>query len=102
MMRMARSWAAFIPMALGASLAHAADTQNGAKLYGQYCVTCHGPSGKGATAGTPDFSRTNTLMRSDAVLFASIKTGKGAMPGFLGILRERDLFDVIAYLRTFN
>ena len=41
-------------------------------------------------------------MRSDGALFTSIKVGRGAMPGFLGILRERDLFDVIAYLRTFN
>jgi cytochrome c6 len=80
--------------------AHAADTQNGAKQYAQYCASCHGPSGKGSFAGVPDFSRGNTLFRSDGALLASIKAGKGAMPGFLGILRERDLFDVIAYLRT--
>lgn len=102
MMRMTRAWAALIPMILCVTWAQAANTQNGAKLYGQYCVTCHGPNGKGDSAGTPDFSRTNTLLRPDSMLFASIKAGKGAMPGFLGILRERDLFDVIAYLRTMN
>jgi cytochrome c6 len=79
---------------------HAADTQNGAKLYAQYCASCHGPNGKGSFAGVPDFSRGNTLLRSDGALLATIKAGKGAMPGFLGILRERDLFDVIAYIRT--
>lgn len=87
---------------LCATWARAADTQNGAKLYGQYCETCHGPNGRGQFAGAPDFSRTNVMMRSDGALFASIKVGRGAMPGFLGILRERDLFDVIAYLRTLN
>ena len=102
MMRTKRISAALILSALCATWTHAADTQNGAKLYGQYCETCHGPNGKGNFAGTPDFSRTNVMMRSDGALFTSIKVGKGAMPGFLGILRERDLFDVIAYLRTFN
>ena len=102
MMRTARSWVALFLIALCVTRAHAADTQNGAKLYGQYCVSCHGPNGKGNFAGTPDFSRTNVMMRSDGALFASIKVGRGAMPGFLGILRERDLFDVIAYLRTLN
>ena len=102
MMRTIRISAALVLIALCASWAHAADTQNGAKLYGQYCDSCHGPNGKGNFAGTPDFSRTNIMMRSDGALFTSIRAGRGAMPGFLGILRERDLFDVIAFLRTFN
>lgn len=80
--------------------AYAADTQNGAKVYAQHCLSCHGPNGRGSAPGVPDFSRGNVLFRSDGAIFASIKAGKGAMPGYLGILRERDLFDVIAYLRT--
>lgn len=91
-----------VPLLLAMTAARAADTQNGAKLYAQYCLSCHGANGKGSFAGVPDFSRSNTLFRSDGALFASIRAGKGAMPGFLGILRERDLFDVIAYLRTLN
>lgn len=89
-------------LAASTATVHAADTQNGAKLYAQHCLSCHGPNGKGSFAGVPDFARSNTLFRSDGALFASIKTGKGAMPGYFGILRERDLFDVIAYLRTLN
>lgn len=94
--------AMLIPVLLGMVSARAADTQNGAKLYAQYCLSCHGANGKAGFAGVPDFSRSNILFRSDGALFASIRAGKGAMPGFLGILRERDLFDVIAYLRTLN
>ena len=99
-MRMKKYWMSLMLSALSITWAQAADTQNGAKLYGQYCLSCHGTSGKGSIAGTPDFSRSNALLKSDGALFSSIKMGRGAMPGFLGILRERDLFDVIAYLRT--
>ena len=102
MMRMSQSWALVILIALCIPRSHAADTQNGAKLYEKFCVTCHGPNGKGNFAGTPDFSRSNILLRPDGALFTSIKAGRGAMPGFLGILRDRDLFDVIAHLRTLN
>lgn len=89
-------------MLLGASSAHAADTQNGAQLYAKHCVSCHATDGKGAIPGAPDFVRGRVLSKPDGALLASIKSGKGAMPGFLGILRERELFDVIAYMRTFN
>ena len=32
----------------------------------------------------------------------TIRTGKGAMPGFFGVLREREILDVVAYLRTLS
>lgn len=101
-MRMQASGAMLVSMLLGASSVYAADTQNGAKLYAQYCVSCHASDGKGAIAGAPDLARGRVLSKPDGALLSSIKSGKGAMPGFLGILRERDLFDVIAYMRTFN
>lgn len=78
----------------------AADTKNGARLYAQYCQTCHGANGRGEVPGAPDFSRSGALLKTDAALFSSIKSGRKGMPGFLGILKDRDLFDVIAYLRT--
>ena len=101
-MRIRKCWIALISMALYIPWAQAADTQNGSKLYAQYCLSCHGADGKGSVPGAQDFSRSKVLFTSDKVLFNSIKAGKGAMPGFLGILRDRDLFDVIAYLRTFT
>jgi cytochrome c6 len=101
-MRIEKSGAILLSMLLGSPWAYAADTQNGAKLYGQYCASCHAANGKGAIAGAPDFARGRVLSKPDGALLSSIKAGKGAMPGFLGILRERDLFDVIAYMRTLN
>jgi cytochrome c6 len=32
----------------------------------------------------------------------TIRSGKGAMPGYFGVLREREILDVVAYLRTLS
>jgi cytochrome c6 len=50
--------------------------------------------------GAPDFRRMDALMRPDLQLLASIRNGKGTMPGFFGVLRDREILDVVAYLRT--
>jgi len=34
------------------------------------------------------------------VLLNSVRMGRGAMPGFMGVIRDRDILDVIAYIRT--
>jgi mono/diheme cytochrome c family protein len=39
-------------------------------------------------------------MQPDAVLAASIRRGRFAMPAYAGVLGDREIFDVIAYLRT--
>ena len=39
-------------------------------------------------------------MQSDMTLLASLKSGKNAMPAYLGILSDREMLDVIAYSRT--
>lgn len=80
--------------------ARSADTHKGAQLYATYCASCHGADGRGATPGTPDLARGPALLKPDAQIAERIKAGRGAMPAFFGILRERELFDVIAYLRT--
>jgi cytochrome c6 len=79
-----------------------ADTTNGAKLYVTYCASCHGRKGEGVMPGTPDFRRGIALMQPDSKLLARVQRGKNAMPGYLGILKERDILDVIAHLRTLN
>lgn len=52
--------------------------------------------------GAPSFDRGDGLLRPDFTLLASIRAGKNAMPAFRGILSDRDIMDVIAYLRTFH
>lgn len=85
----------------GAAPAAAADLFQGRKIYQDHCMECHGVTGRGEAAGTPDFARAGVLMRPDAALFRTINDGKGGMPAFRGILDEQEILDVIAHLRTF-
>jgi len=79
-----------------------ADINNGGRLYSLHCVSCHGPNGVPTMVGAPDFKRSQVLLRPDAQLTQSLKRGRGAMPAYLGIMNERELLDVVAYLRTLN
>jgi cytochrome c6 len=89
-------------LAFSAANASAADIQRGATLYSMHCAMCHGNNGTPVLPGAPNFRRMERLMQPDMQLMASIRTGKGAMPGFFGVLREREILDVIAYLRTLS
>lgn len=80
----------------------AADINNGGRLYSLHCAGCHGATGVPTMVGAPDFKRSQVLMRPDAQLALSLKRGRGAMPAYLGIMNERELLDVVAYLRTLN
>lgn len=89
-------------LALAAGAAGAADVQRGRALYSTHCAICHGESGAPVMPGTPNFRRMESLMRPDMQLMTAIRNGKGAMPGYFGILREREILDVIAHLRTLS
>lgn len=80
--------------------AMAADVFEGRKVYSQYCEGCHGPDGRGVLADVPDFTFGEGVMRSDFALLASIRDGKGVMPAYRGLLKEQEILNVIAYIRT--
>ena len=82
--------------------AFAGDPFLGARVYNEHCAVCHGANGKALIAGTPDFLHTNILAKPDFQLKAFIKAGKGIMPAFQGILKDQQIMDVIAYIRTFH
>jgi cytochrome c6 len=50
----------------------------------------------------PNFAQNESLMQANNILLISIKNGKNAMPAYKGILKDQDILDVIAYLRTLN
>lgn len=79
-----------------------ADTNKGRQLYATNCAICHGPTGRSVMPGAPNFDRGEGLLRPDFTLLASIRSGKNAMPAFQGILPDRDILDVIAFLRTMH
>lgn len=102
-----RSWAVrgLVALAIGVALVDAvpaASIQRGQQLYASYCANCHGQNGTPVWPGTPDFKRSTSLLRPDAQLMSVIRQGKGAMPAYVGIIKERELLDLVAYLRTMN
>ena len=87
---------------LAATTAHAADPTNGKRIYDANCAVCHGVGGHPVLPGAPNFAKGDTLMQPDFALSATVQQGKNVMPGFLGILRDQEIRDVIAYLRTLH
>lgn len=86
--------------AITAPDAGAADVFKGRELYERHCVQCHGANGRGVLPNTPDFTRGQGLMKPDSALVELLRTGRGAMPAFRGVLRDQEMRDVIAHLRT--
>ena len=80
--------------------AQAGDINKGRQLYGTHCAICHGPTGRSTMAGAPNFDRGDSLLRPDADLMASIRNGKNASPAYRGILSDREILDVVAFMRT--
>ncbi len=92
------------------SPANATDSvTNGAKIYSETCIACHGANGEGTVPGAPNFTRVDgRLSKKTAVLIDHITNGFQtpgvdlAMPPLGGNqdLTEQDVEDVLAYLRA--
>jgi cytochrome c6 len=81
-------------------IVRAADIGAGQMIYNMHCVPCHGVRGESVIPGAPSFARGDRLMQPDMGLMMTIKAGKNGMPSFNGILRDQQILDVVAYLRT--
>jgi cytochrome c5 len=78
----------------------------GKKIFETNCMSCHGHPGKGdyiALNPAPGDPATGKIQNnSDGTLHYKITTGRGAMPSFKNVLSSTDIWNVIAYLRSFN
>ena len=77
----------------------------GKALYTKHCAGCHGPQGKGdgyklLGPDPANLTAPSTKKKSDADLLATIHEGKPNMPSWKGLLSERDLRQILAYVRT--
>jgi cytochrome c6 len=85
---------------LATTPAWSGDALRGAELYRLHCSACHGPGGRPVLPTAPDFTQHTTLLKPDLALLASIRRGRGAMPAYEGVLRDAEILDVVAHLRT--
>ena len=75
-------------------------SQDAAATYKSKCAMCHGPDGKGGKMGTRDFASPEVKAESDAQLADIISKGKGKMPPYGAKLKDTEIKDLIAYIRT--
>ncbi len=77
----------------------------GKTLFIKYCAGCHGTQGKGdgyklLGPDPANLTAPATRNKSDSALLATIHEGKPNMPAWKGLLSERDIRHVLAYIRT--
>ncbi len=88
----------------------------GARVYAEYCTSCHGVAGVGETPGTPTAPLDSTKLapaldgtahawhHDDAQLRNTIHEGSvargGRMPAWNGVLSEADIGHVLAYVKS--
>lgn len=90
------------------SNAFAGDVKNGKKVYDQNCAACHGVKGKGdGLAAAALKPKPNNFAKGvfkyggkDADLEKLIKSGKGPMPKWSGVISDKNIKDVVSYIRT--
>lgn len=78
----------------------AADRNNGRALYDEHCAGCHGAGGRSIDPTVPSFADGEGLFMMDSELLDRIRRGSELKPAFRGLLSDREIRDVIAYLRT--
>jgi cytochrome c6 len=87
-------------MAGFAMCASSAIAQDAAATYKAKCAMCHGADGKGGKMGTRDFASADVKAESDAQLVDIVTKGKGKMPSYSGKLKDTEIKDLVAYIRT--
>lgn len=77
----------------------------GASIYKGKCEMCHGAHGKASTSTgkmmhAPSFKKSSIKNAPDSKLESIIKNGKNKMPAFKNKLSDKQIKQVVAYIRT--
>lgn len=91
----------FVMLVLPLGAVMAGDPRKGRGLYEQHCSGCHGLGGRPNVPGVPNFTLGEGMNKPDTDILEFTKKGKVVMPGFEGVLSDKEILDVIAYVRTF-
>jgi mono/diheme cytochrome c family protein len=102
-----KEWKA--PAADAAKKSPKVDAAAGKEIWGTNCKSCHGIKGLGDGSKAEkidiscgDFSSKEFQSLSDGELFYKTKTGRKPMPSFKEKLSDTELWQVVAYMRTFK
>lgn len=87
-------------LAMSSTTALAVDLVKGQSLYLIHCAGCHGEKGNSVNPEAPNFARGERLFQADSALVDMVRSGSNAMPAFMGILEDREILDVVSYVRT--
>lgn len=99
----------FFMAELEGSLTSAAsgDSTKGKIIYETNCLVCHGERGKGdgiigASLNPPpaDLTGSQAMAKSDKDLLMVIREGRAVMPAWKTRLKEQDIQNVLAYIRS--
>lgn len=78
--------------------------QDAAATFKAKCAMCHGADGKGSPTGLKmgahDFTSADVQKQTDAQLTETITKGKGKMPAYDGKLKDTEIKDLVAYVRS--
>jgi cytochrome c6 len=78
--------------------------QDAAGTYKAKCAMCHGADGKGSPTGLKmgahDFTSADVQKETDAQLTEAITKGKNKMPSYDGKLKDTEIKDLVAYVRS--
>jgi len=78
--------------------------QDATATYKAKCAMCHGADGKGSPTGLKmgvhDFTSADVQKQTDAQLTETITKGKSKMPAYQGKLKDNEIKDLAAYIRT--
>ncbi len=79
---------------------------NGAAIFGERCLCCHGPKGRGdgpvskVFPQATDLTSSTVRARTDGYLFGTITFGGRAMPPYPEGLTREERWDVVNFVRT--
>jgi mono/diheme cytochrome c family protein len=76
------------------------DLDIGEKVFATFCAGCHGFDGIAAYASSPSFALGEALEKSDEELTRSIRDGKNIVPAWGAMLTQREIRDVVAFVRS--
>lgn len=80
----------------------AGNAKEGKKHYQRNCAQCHGVNGVPRLPRAANLAKKEGLRVSDKSLVNRIKSGGKTCPSYSGMLRDQEIVDLVAFLRTFR